>query len=109
MEPETLATEIKTWGIEIGFQQVGITGIDLTEDEQHLLDWLDRGMHGEMTYMERHGNKRSRPARLRPGTIRVISARMDYLPPGPNLPSQCWTTGNWPTYPAMRWAGITTR
>ena len=81
MEPDTLADSIKTWGLELGFQQVGITGIDLSEDEYYLFDWLGRGMHGEMTYMERHGNKRSRPARLRPGTLRVISARMDYLPP----------------------------
>ena len=79
--PETLAARIKTWGTEFGFQQVGITGIDLEEDERHLLDWLNKGMHGEMTYMERHGKKRSRPDLLRPGTIRVISARMDYLPP----------------------------
>ena len=81
METEILATDIKTWGKEIGFQQVGITGIDLTEDERHLLNWLNKGMHGEMAYMERHGKKRSRPDLLRPGTIRVISARMDYLPP----------------------------
>ena len=80
MEPDTLAGRIKTWGKEIGFQQVGICGIDLEEDEAHLLDWLGRGMHGEMAYMERHGSKRSRPERLRPGTLRVISARMDYLP-----------------------------
>ena len=81
MEPDTLADRIKTWGKEIGFQQVGITGIDLEEDEGHLLDWLNKGLHGEMAYMERHGKKRSRPDLLRPGTIRVISARMDYLPP----------------------------
>ena len=81
MKLETLATDIKTWGTEIGFQQVGITGIDLEEDEDHLLDWLNKGMHGKMAYMERHGKKRSRPDLLRPGTIRVISARMDYLPP----------------------------
>ena len=81
MELETLTTDIKTWGTDIGFQQVGITGIDLEEDERHLLDWLDKDMHGEMSYMERHGKKRSRPDLLRPGTIRVISARMDYLPP----------------------------
>ena len=81
MQPDTLADRIKTWGAEIGFQQVGITGIDLEEDERHLLDWLNKGMHGEMSYMERHGKKRSRPDLLRPGTIRVISARMDYLPP----------------------------
>ena len=80
MKLETLATDIKTWGKEIGFQQVGIAGIDLEEDEGHLLDWLNKGMHGEMAYMERHGKKRSRPDLLRPGTIRVISARMDYLP-----------------------------
>ena len=80
METETLATDVKTWGKELGFQQVGITGIDLSEDEGHLLDWLEQGMHGEMAYMERHGIKRSRPDQLRPGTLRVISARMDYLP-----------------------------
>ena len=84
MEIETLATDIKTWATELGFQQVGITGIDLSEDEGHLLDWLEQGMHGEMAYMERHGKKRSRPDLLRPGTIRVISARMDYLPPQAN-------------------------
>ena len=81
MEIETLATDLKSWGMEIGFQQVGITGIDLEEDERHLLEWLNHGMHGEMAYMERHGKKRGRPALLRPGTLRVISARMDYLPP----------------------------
>ena len=80
MEPDTLATDIKTWGKELGFQQVGITGIDLSEDEDHLLNWLEQGMHGEMAYMELHGIKRSRPDQLRPGTLRVISARMDYLP-----------------------------
>ena len=81
MTLEDTATQIKTWGAELGFQQVGITAIDLAEDERHLLAWLAQGMHGEMAYMERHGKKRSRPALLRPGTVRVISARMDYLPP----------------------------
>lgn len=81
MKSETLATDIKTWGKQLGFQKVGIAGIDLSEDEDHLLNWLEQGMHGEMAYMERHGKKRSRPGLLRPGTIRVISARMDYLPP----------------------------
>ena len=81
MTSEDIVTQIKTWGAELGFQQVGITGVDLAEDERHLLDWLAQGMHGEMAYMERHGKKRSRPALLRPGTVRVISARMDYLPP----------------------------
>ncbi len=75
-----LARRIRTWGRELGFQQVGITGVDLTEDEALLERWLAEGRHGEMAYMERHGSRRTRPAELVPGTARVISARMDYLP-----------------------------
>jgi epoxyqueuosine reductase len=78
---DRLALRIKAWGHDLGFQQIGVTGIDLPEDERRLLDWLDAGMHGEMSYMHRHGTLRSRPQDLVPGTIRVISARMDYLPP----------------------------
>jgi epoxyqueuosine reductase len=80
--PDTaaLAARIKAWGGELGFQQVGIAGIDLAEAERHLERWLAEGFHGEMDYMERHGTKRSRPAELVPGTLRVISVRMDYLP-----------------------------
>jgi len=78
---ENLAIQIKTWGRELGFQQVGITGTDLSEDETRLQRWLDAGRHGDMDYMARHGARRSRPAALRPGTVSVISARMDYLPP----------------------------
>jgi epoxyqueuosine reductase len=76
-----LAADIRLWGAELGFQQLGIADIDLAADEAHLLDWLHAGLHGEMDYMERHGTRRSRPAELVPGTIRVISARMDYAPP----------------------------
>ena len=76
-----LAAAIKTWGRELGFQQVGIAGIDLDEPEARLLDWLAAGFHGAMDYMARHGLKRSRPAELVPGTVRVIAARLDYLPP----------------------------
>jgi len=76
-----LAAHIKQWGRELGFQQVGITGIDLSPDEDRLLDWLNRQYHGEMDYMQRHGHKRSRPDQLLPGTIRIISTRMDYWPP----------------------------
>lgn len=76
----TLATDIKRWGMELGFQQIGISDILIPEDEQHLLQWLQSGFHGEMEYMQRHGTKRSRPAELIPGTLRVISARMDYWP-----------------------------
>ena len=76
-----LSASIRQWGRELGFQQVGITATELDDDEAHLLNWLDAGRHGEMDYMARHGLKRSRPAQLQAGTLRVISARMDYDPP----------------------------
>jgi epoxyqueuosine reductase len=76
-----LAREIRSWGAELGFQQIGIAGCDLTEAETRLLDWLGSGYHGEMEYMASHGVKRSRPAELVPGTLRVIAARMNYSPP----------------------------
>jgi epoxyqueuosine reductase len=63
-----------------GFADVGVTGVDLSEDERHLDHWLAGGWHGEMGYMARHGTRRSRPQELLPGTLRVISARMDYWP-----------------------------
>ncbi|MDO3381082.1 tRNA epoxyqueuosine(34) reductase QueG [Gilvimarinus algae] len=75
-----LARDIKRWGRELGFQQVGITDTDLSAEEPQLKDWLAKGYQGEMSWMSEHGNKRSRPAELVPGTVRVISARMDYLP-----------------------------
>ena len=81
VDPAALATQIKRWGEELGFQQVGIAEIALAEDESHLEGWLARGWHGDMHYMGRHGKRRSRPAELVPGTVRVISVRMDYLPP----------------------------
>jgi len=77
-----LASDIKAWGLGLGFQQVGITGIALEEDERYLESWLARDRHGGMEYMQRHGLKRARPAELVPGTLRVISARMDYWPAG---------------------------
>jgi epoxyqueuosine reductase len=76
-----LAALIKRWGSELGFQRVGITATDLSQDEARLLDWLDKGYHGEMAYMQQHGRKRSRPQELLPGTVRIISVRMDYWPP----------------------------
>ncbi len=75
-----LAADIKTWGRDLGFQQIGIADVDLGAAETHLLNWLNRGRHGEMHYMESHGTRRSRPQALQPGTLRVISARLDYLP-----------------------------
>ena len=74
----SLALLIKEWGRELGFQKVGIAGVDLAEDEQRLDAWLAQRRHGTMQYMERHGTRRTRPAELIPGTIRVVSARMDY-------------------------------
>jgi epoxyqueuosine reductase len=76
-----LAVQIKHWGTELGFQQVGVSATDLGEDEAHLINWLAAGRHGAMDYMERHGVKRSRPRELQAGTVRVISVRMDYDPP----------------------------
>ncbi len=83
-ELNQLTRQIKDWGLQLGFQQIGIAGIDLGQDEIWLLNWLDKNFHGEMDYMQRHGVKRSRPDELLPGTVRVISARMDYWPGAAN-------------------------
>ncbi|WP_417879680.1 tRNA epoxyqueuosine(34) reductase QueG [Vibrio sp.] len=81
MNHQELANKIKQWGKELGFQHVGITDVDLSEHEAQLQRWLDAGYHGSMDWMARHGMMRARPQELHPGTIRVISVRMDYLPP----------------------------
>jgi len=77
---QQLAADIRRWGNELGFQQVGISDIDLSQAERRLADWLENEYQGEMEYMSRHGLKRSRPAMLVPGTVSVISVRMDYFP-----------------------------
>jgi epoxyqueuosine reductase len=77
-----LVSRIRSWARELGFQAVGISDTDLAVAENGLLDWLAQGWHGEMDYMASHGTKRCRPAELVPGTLRVISLRMDYIPPG---------------------------
>jgi len=84
-----LAELIKTWSLELGFQQLGIAGTELGEDASHLRDWLAKGQHGRMEYMARHGDKRARPAELVPGTLRVLSVRMDY---GTGDDAQAWAT-----------------
>ena len=76
-----LAQQIKHWGCELGFAAVGIADGDLREAEAGLQAWLAQGFHGEMDYMAAHGSRRSRPAELVPGTVRIISARLDYFPP----------------------------
>lgn len=75
-----LAMRIREWSRELGFQAVGISDTNLNDAEVHLLEWLARGYHGEMDYMAKHGVKRSRPAELAPGALRVISVRLDYFP-----------------------------
>lgn len=80
MNYATLSSDIKLWATELGFSECGITDVDLSVHENHLLNWLKDGFHGEMNYMEKHGTRRSRPADLEPGTTRIISVRMNYFP-----------------------------
>jgi epoxyqueuosine reductase len=75
---DALATQIRAWARELGFQSVGITDVDLSGAEVGLTEWLSHGFHGEMDYMAKHGSKRTRPDELVPGTIRVISLGMNY-------------------------------
>ncbi|PHS89027.1 [Fe-S]-binding protein [Aeromonas dhakensis] len=79
-ELHKLAQDIKLWASELGFDQAGITDTDLTLEEPRLQAWLDAGYHGSMDYMARHGMMRARPHELLPGTLRVLSVRMNYLP-----------------------------
>jgi len=75
-----LTEQVKSWGVSLGFQKVGISDIDLSKAEQHLNQWLENKFQADMNYMSKHGTKRSRPDELEPGTVRVISVRMDYFP-----------------------------
>lgn len=79
-----LSSNVKLWGKELGFQQIGITDTQLGPHKHYLKRWLNEGYHGDMLWMEDHGNKRFEPDELLPGTQRVISARMDYLPGNSN-------------------------
>jgi epoxyqueuosine reductase len=80
LDPAAAKRQLAARARELGFDRIGVARIDIPQDEQHLLSWLDAGFHGEMGYMHRHGTMRSRPQELSPGTIRVVSARMDYWP-----------------------------
>jgi epoxyqueuosine reductase len=75
-----LVSDIQAWARELGFSQIGVAGVDLASAEPGLLAWLAQGFHGEMAYMASHGLRRARPAELVPGTLSVLTARMDYLP-----------------------------
>ena len=76
-----LLQQITDWSLELGFQQLGVSDIELSEHEKHLENWIASGYHGEMDYMHKHGSKRSHPEELVKNTCRVISVRMDYMPP----------------------------
>src|SRR5579862_719869 len=78
---------------ELGFDALGVACLELAEDERHLLSWIEAGYHGEMNYMERHGTLRSRPAELAPGSVRVISVRMNYWPEESHDAQQTLTDG----------------
>ncbi|HEY6511447.1 MAG TPA: tRNA epoxyqueuosine(34) reductase QueG [Burkholderiaceae bacterium] len=83
---------LRAWALELGFSQIGVADVDLHDAEPGLSEWLAAGFHGGMRYMARHGMRRARPAELVPGTVRVVTARMDYLPrdaPG------SWSADEW--------------
>jgi epoxyqueuosine reductase len=80
LDGTALLANLRAWASELGFSQIGVAGIDLSDSEEGLLAWLHEGFHGDMAYMARHGLKRARPAELVPGTLSVITARLDYLP-----------------------------
>lgn len=92
---EPLVQNIQQWGQELGFSQIGIADMDLSASEEGLLQWLAHGFHGEMHYMQNHGLLRARPAQLVPGTVSIITARMNYLPTD--------TPANWQT---IEWARL---
>src|SRR5215831_1923851 len=75
-----LVRRLRGWALELGFSQIGVAEVDLGDAEAGLRAWLEAGFHGSMGYMAAHGMKRARPGELIPGTVRVITARMDYLP-----------------------------
>ena len=83
---------MQDWARELGFSQIGVSGVDLSSCEDGLLQWLAQGFHGQMQYMQAHGLKRARPAELVPGTVSVITARMDYLP---DSTQQDWQAVEW--------------
>ena len=83
----SLAASIKEWGISLGFSEINISDINLSSAEINLQDWLNSGFNGEMKYFNLHEDKRTKPNKLVPGTVSVITARLDYLP---NETSKNW-------------------
>ena len=95
VDAAALLTSLRGWAHELGFSQIAVADVDLSSAEPGLQAWLDAGHHGRMHYMAAHGMKRARPAELVPGTLRVITARMDYLPQATE-----------PGWQAVEWAGL---
>jgi epoxyqueuosine reductase len=89
---QRLLQQLGEWARELGFSQIGVAGVDLASAEPGLLSWLAAGFHGSMGYMAAHGLKRARPAELVPGSVRVLTARMDYLPRGSGPD---WVAAEW--------------
>jgi epoxyqueuosine reductase len=80
VEGRALLGKLRTWAAALGFSQIGVADIDLSSAEPGLRAWLDNGFQARRDSRARHGMRRARPAELVPGTLRVITARMDYLP-----------------------------
>ena len=78
LDAAALLAKLREWAAAAGFSQIGVADVDLSHAEAGLMEWLNNGFHGSMAYMARHGLKRARPAELVPGTVRVITARLDY-------------------------------
>lgn len=97
VDAAALLTRLRGWARELGFSQIAVADVDLSSAEPGLQAWLDAGHHGRMHYMAAHGLKRARPAELVPGTLRVVTARMDYLP-----------ADTQPGWQAIEWAGLDT-
>ncbi|MFT7773677.1 tRNA epoxyqueuosine(34) reductase QueG [Roseateles sp.] len=97
VDAAALLARLRGWARELGFSQIAVADVDLSSAEPGLQAWLDAGHHGRMHYMAAHGLKRARPAELVPGTLRVVTARMDYLP-----------RDTAPGWQAVEWAGLAT-
>jgi epoxyqueuosine reductase len=95
VDGDGLVVQLREWAGALGFSQIGVADVNLADAEPGLLAWLHNGFHGEMAYMATHGVKRARPSELVPGTVRVITARMDYLPRGTS-----------PDWQAIEWEGL---
>ena len=103
LQQDALLARLRGWASALGFSQIGVADVNLVDAEPGLMQWLHHGFHGSMTYMARHGLKRARPAELVPGTVRVITARLDYLPA--NAPD-AWQAVEWQRLAAPEQAAV---